>query len=108
MIIGFGIVVAGIAFYKFSEIQAMSAKFAGMGPPPEAITTAESTEEVWTQSLDVVGEFAPVQGVTLAAEAAGKISKIHFTSGAKVQAGDLLIEQDTTVRCDGARTTTTR
>jgi membrane fusion protein, multidrug efflux system len=97
MIIGFGIVVVGIAFYKYSEIKAMGAKFASMGPSPEAITTAQSTEEVWTQSLDVVGEFAPVQGVTLAAEAAGKISKIHFTSGAKVQEGDLLIEQDTTV-----------
>ena len=44
-----------------------------------------------------VGSLAAVQGVTLAAEAPGKIVAITFQAGSNVRAGDLLVRQDTSV-----------
>jgi membrane fusion protein (multidrug efflux system) len=45
--------------------------------------------------LTSVGSLSAVQGVTVSAEVAGKVVSIAFEPGTMVQAGDLLIQQDT-------------
>ncbi len=87
-------VILGIV--KFIQISAAMAQHAG-GPPPEAVTTMLVANAPWQKTIEAVGTLVPSQGVTLAAEEAGKVSKISFESGDQVEAGTILVELDTTV-----------
>lgn len=82
---------------KGLQIGALIAAGKSMVAPAEAVTTAVANEETWAPTLNAVGSFAAVQGVTLSAEVAGTVSKIAFESGSNVRAGDLLVELDTSV-----------
>ena len=91
------LLVAPMVAIKALQISALIAMGKTMVPPPEAVTTAEVREETWLPSLNAVGSFAAVQGVTLASEASGTVSRINFESGAEVAAGAVLVELDTSV-----------
>ena len=83
-----------IVFIKFSEIKTMQgAKFA---MPPTAVTSAIAAEQSWQPILSAVGSLTAVQGVTVAAQLDGNITKIAFEAGTTVKAGDLLVQQDVT------------
>lgn len=75
----------------------MGMKMAAFGPPPEAVTSAIVTEHPWQDQFEGVGSLDPTQGATLAAEESGRVSKINFESGTRVEAGAVLIELDTSV-----------
>ncbi len=96
LVIGIAVLaIFGLAFVKIRQFQAMGAKFANMGPPPEAVTTAKLESQRWPQSLRAVGTVQPIQGVTLAADLPGVVERIGFDSGALVKAGELLVQLDT-------------
>ncbi len=91
------LVIAGSLFFmKISQFKAMGAHGAAMVMPPTTVTAAPARQETWGDSLTAPGSLEAVQGVTVAAEVAGKVVKIAFDAGATVQAGDLLIQLDTT------------
>jgi membrane fusion protein (multidrug efflux system) len=48
----------------------------------------------WESRLTAVGSLKAVRGVTVTAELTGKVDRIAFSPGGKVDAGDLLIQQD--------------
>jgi membrane fusion protein (multidrug efflux system) len=93
----FAAIVGGLGFFKYQQIQAGIAMGAAFAPPPEAVTAAEVREEPWQDTLATVGEFVPVQGVTVAAEEEGKVTAILFESGNPVAQGDVLVRVDTAV-----------
>jgi membrane fusion protein, multidrug efflux system len=80
---------------KALQIQRMIEAGAQFAPPPETVTTAEVRQQNWEARLQAVGSLVAVQGVVVAAEQPGKVIRIAFAPGAKVQAGELLIVQDT-------------
>ncbi|MDX1268205.1 MAG: efflux RND transporter periplasmic adaptor subunit, partial [Oceanisphaera sp.] len=55
---------------------------------------AEVTEMNWETRLAAIGSLEAVQGVTVTAELTGKVVQIAFTSGALVETGELLVQQD--------------
>ena len=61
----------------------------------ESVSTADVKSETWQETLTSVGSLTAVQGVTVAAELDGKIAAVNFTAGASVNAGDVLVRQDT-------------
>jgi membrane fusion protein (multidrug efflux system) len=90
------LVVAGIlAGIKTLQINKMVDQSAGAHPPPEPVTTTEVAADSWETRLNAVGSLSAVQGVTVAAELPGKVTKIAFDPGMKVTAGELLVRQDT-------------
>ncbi len=91
------LVLGAIAGVKALQIRALIASGKSMTPPLEAVTTAVVRAETWETTLNAIGSFAAVQGVTLSAEVAGTVSKIDFESGASVAAGAVLVELDTSV-----------
>lgn len=93
----FGAVVGLLGFVKYQQIQAGMAAGAAFQPPPEAVTSAKAESTPWQDTFDTVGEFAPVQGVTVSAEEEGKVTAIHFESGTQVEAGAPLATLDTAV-----------
>jgi membrane fusion protein, multidrug efflux system len=88
------VLVAGLGFLKFEQIQA-AVKAHAFTPPPTAVTTIEAKPEQWASSLKSVGTAVAVQGVTVSADLPGIVDRITFDSGRPVHAGDVLVELDT-------------
>lgn len=85
------VLLAGIKALQIGTLIGQSANFA---PPPESITTAVATTQSWESVITSVGSFEAVRGVTLAAEAPGRVVQIDFDAGSSVKAGDVLLRQD--------------
>ena len=94
-VLGVVLVIAVLAGIKTLQIRAMIASGKQFVPPAETVTTAVVKSESWDTSLGSFGTLTAVQGVTVAAEVAGKVTKIAFEPGTVVRKGDLLIQQDT-------------
>jgi membrane fusion protein, multidrug efflux system len=89
------ILVGGLGFVKFRQIQTAVAQGASFQPPPEAVTTIVAKQEKWPATLNVIGTAAAVQGVTVSADLPGTVVRIAFDSGRAVNAGEILVELDT-------------
>jgi len=95
-VLGLIVLIGALAAIKALQIRAMIEQGKKAVPPPETVTTAEVRAESWETALTAVGSLTAVQGVTVAAELPGKVMKITFTPGDRVNGGDLLVSQDTT------------
>lgn len=84
--------LGGVKVLQFRQMAAAASTFA---PPPEAVTTAPTKTMTWRSVLTSVGSLQAVQGVTVAAELAGKVVHIAFKPGSVVRTGELLLRQDT-------------
>ena len=93
-VLGLIVVVGALVGTKVLQFSAMDAAKTSFVPPPETVTMAAVTEDIWENALVSTGSLAAVQGVTVAAEVPGKVDKINFDSGATVAAGDLLVQLD--------------
>jgi len=93
-ILGLVAIVGGIVFTFVSMIQTIKAAHAGMTMPATSVTTEVAKTAFWQPELVSIGSLSAVQGVTLSAQLDGTVTKIHFEAGAKVKAGDLLLEMD--------------
>ena len=89
------LLVAGLGFVKFQQIQTAIAQGAAFQPPPEAVTTIVAQQEEWPATLSAIGTLAAVQGVTVSADLSGTVDRILFDSGQAVAAGQVLAVLDT-------------
>lgn len=88
-------VFGAIFGYKFTQVRAAQARMAARKPIPAAVTTAPAMPEKWRSTLHAVGTLESFQGVTLRSEIEGRIVRVAFESGARVAAGEVLVEMDT-------------
>lgn len=93
--VGLLILISILGGIKGLQIGRMVAHGKNFSPPPEPVTTAPVRSETWETKLTSVGSLSAVQGVTITAELTGKIVNIAFEAGSKVNAGDLLVQQNT-------------
>ncbi len=94
-----GIVIVLVVLGGLAAVKTMQIKTLISMPPPvmqETIASAVVQTEKWPDTIPAVGSVNAAQGVTVAPEIAGTVSKIAFESGATVKQGDLLVELDTT------------
>jgi membrane fusion protein (multidrug efflux system) len=89
------VIVGSLAGIKALQIRALINANAEFAIPPETVSGAEVRQETWESTLDAVGSVAAVQGVELRAELAGTVREIAFESGATAEAGQLLVQLDT-------------
>ena len=89
------LLVAGLGFVKFKQIQTAVAQGAAFQPPPEAVTTIVALQEQWPATLSAIGTVAAVQGVTVSADLPGTVERIGFDSGKSVREGEVLALLDT-------------
>lgn len=88
------LLIGALAGTKFLQIRKMIDQGAQFRPPPETVTSTEALGADWETLLPAVGSLKAVQGMTVAAELPGRVTRIHFQSGAVVPKGTLLLEQD--------------
>ncbi len=91
-----GLVLMLLFFGGVKALQIVTMINAGkaMVPPPTTVTSAEVKQADWQPTLSAVGSVSPVQGATISAELAGRVSEINFDSGAQVQKGEPLLKLD--------------
>jgi membrane fusion protein (multidrug efflux system) len=89
------LVVAGLGFVKFRQIQSAIGQAAAFQPPPEAVTTIVARQDRWPAALSAIGTVAAVQGVVVSADLPGTVDRIAFDSGTFVHQGDVLVQLDT-------------
>src|SRR5512146_903316 len=94
MLLAMLLVVGGILGFKLFGRQMMNKALAAQRPPPAVVSTIAAREEAWQPALHAVGTFAPVEGVMLSCQLDGAVTRVAFDSGAVVQVGDLLVQQD--------------
>ncbi len=87
------LLIAGLGFMKFRQIQAATQMV--FQPPPEAVTTVIAKQASWPSTTKVIGTMEAVQGVIVSADLPGIVSKIGFESGQAVRKGQVLVELDT-------------
>jgi len=92
---GLAVVIVVLVIIKSLQIGAMIDQGKKSAPPPGTVTAAAVRAESWGTDLVSVGTLNAVQGVTVAAELAGKVVEIGFEAGTSVQRGDLMLRQDT-------------
>ena len=88
------LLIAALAYVKYSQIAAAIAEGANFKMPPTTVTTSTVKEQVWPRTFQAVGSLAAVRGATLGFEQSGRIAKIHFESGQQTTEGTVLIELD--------------
>ena len=89
------LIVGILAGIKVLQIRQMMGQGAQYTPPPVKVTATAVEKDTWETLLSAVGSLEAVQGVTVAADLAGKVTRVAFQSGDKVNKGDLLIQLDT-------------
>jgi len=94
-LLGLIIIIGVLAGIKFLQIRHMIDEGSKMVPPPETITATPARLQSWESILTATASVEAVQGVTIAAEQAGKVVKITFTAGEMVQKGAQLAQLDT-------------
>jgi membrane fusion protein (multidrug efflux system) len=95
MLIATGLIVGGLGFVKFKQIQTAVGQAASFQPPPEAVTTITAVEEQWPETLTAIGSVAAVQGVTVSADLPGTVERVGFEAGRSAREGDVLAVLDT-------------
>jgi membrane fusion protein (multidrug efflux system) len=88
------VMVAGIAFWKVTQVRAAIAQSKQFAPPPPAVATARVQPTRWQPTLRAVGSLRALNGVTVSTDLPGIVAAIEFQSGATVEAGQLLVRLD--------------
>ena len=89
------VIIGGLGFVKFQQIQAAIAQGASFQMPPEAVTTIVAQQIEWPATLSAIGSVAAVQGVVVSADLSGTVDRVAFDSGKAVRQGEVLVELDT-------------
>jgi membrane fusion protein (multidrug efflux system) len=95
MLVVMALLLGGLGFAKFRQVETAIAQGASFQLPPTAVTTVVAQKETWPSTLSVIGTAAAIEGVTVSADLPGTIDKIHFESGQWAHEGDILVELDT-------------
>ena len=93
-LVALGIILGGLGFVKYRQVEVAIAQGASFQMPATAVTTVVAKHETWPSTFTVIGTAAAIQGVTVSADLPGTIDKIHFESGQWVHEGDILVELD--------------
>ena len=88
------LVIVGLAFYKVKKIQAAIAFANSFPEPSESIEAFPVVLESYTPRIKITGEVIAPQRLELHNEISGTISKVGFSSGEAVEAGQTLLQLD--------------
>jgi multidrug efflux system membrane fusion protein len=94
IIVGGGLLALVVLLVGFNAFRSymIAQFFANNKPPPVAVTAAEAKSEVLPNLLTGIGDLAAVHQVDVTVDAAGRVTQIMFEPGARVKAGDPLIQ----------------
>ena len=87
-----GLLLGGLYGFNAYRNKMIAGFFANNKPPPAAISAVVATSELVPRYASGIGSLAAVHQVTVTPEVGGRITEIAFESGAKVKAGDKIVQ----------------
>lgn len=94
-ILGLLLIVGALGGVKALQIKDLIAAGASMQPPPTSVTAVTVERSDWETTIHSIGTLEASQGVVITADLPGRVSKLYFDGGERVEQGDLLLEQET-------------
>lgn len=88
------VVFAVLAGVKANQIVMMIESGEQFVPPPESVSTTLVERQSWSNYFAATGTVLADEGITISAEVSGKVKRISFKNGAYVEAGTVLLEQE--------------
>lgn len=85
---------AALGLYKYNEIQSAIARAEAYPEPAEAVEVYEVQAIEQRATLSVSGEVVAIRSATLQNELGGRIVAVGFAPGARVEAGQVLLQLD--------------
>ena len=93
-----GLFLGGVGYFNLVFKPQMIGEFVKtMVPPPATITAEAAKSEDWVDRLHSIGTLIAIQGIEVAPQVGGIVSKYFFDSGQDVAKGAKLIQLDTSV-----------
>lgn len=86
------VVVGGIVGFNLFKTKMITKAIRGGGIPPQTVSTIVAKESSWQPTVEALGTLQASEQAALSAEVSGLVTAIHFDSGAKVRAGQPLVE----------------
>lgn len=90
-------ILAGIKGAQIKTLIGFGEQMQKMGPPPEAVNAAPAERQSWERTLEAVATVVSSKGVAVSNDAPGVVTRLYFDSGARVKAGQPLVELDASV-----------
>ena len=87
-----GLVLGAVFGFEAFKSVMISKFFATLTNPPQTVSTIVAASQEWKSQLEAVGSVRAVNGANLSGQVSGIVAALHFTSGADVKKGDLLLE----------------
>jgi len=91
VLLALGLLFGGIFGWKYYQGQQ---KVGTRSMAPTVVSTQVVRQETWQPSLPAVGTIMPIRGVVISSELDGVVREMHFDSGQRVNANDLLVQFD--------------
>ena len=92
MLAAVGVLVVGVVGFNQFKAKMIAQAIKGQTAPPQSVATVVAVNSTWQAQLQALGTLRASQQSVLSTEAGGLVSAIHFSSGQRVKAGQLLIE----------------
>ncbi len=94
-VLGLLLIIGTLGGIKGFQIADLIAAGAAAAPPPTSVTSIDVEQAEWETTISAIGTLEASQGVMITADLPGRVSRLYFDGGELVQAGDLLLEQET-------------
>lgn len=91
MLICVGLLFFVIFGYQLFKAYMFKKYMSSQGAPVVTVSTMKAKLDPWQIKIRAAGSLRAVQGVNVTTELAGLVRTIHFTPGANVQKGELLV-----------------
>ncbi|MEZ8408170.1 efflux RND transporter periplasmic adaptor subunit [Vibrio splendidus] len=97
-----GVIVGSALFILLSFVfgfhyvkgEMIKEKVANFKLPAISVTTEKVNQDTWDKSLKVIGNIHSNQSIDVTSQMSGQVKEILFTSGQKVNKGDVLVKLD--------------
>jgi len=94
-LVGVALLVGSIVYVKLGQFTVLGEAAENMVMPPATVTAETISQAHWEQVIEATATVSAAQGVTVSAEAGGRVTRILFESDATVEEGQALLQLDT-------------
>ncbi|HOI67182.1 MAG TPA: efflux RND transporter periplasmic adaptor subunit [Thiomonas arsenitoxydans] len=92
MLIIAAVLIGGMVWFQHFKSTMIAKAIKGMSNPPQTVSTIVAQESSWQPTVEALGNLCASQQASLSPQIAGVVTAIHFRSGEKVRAGQVLAQ----------------
>ncbi|MYZ48204.1 efflux RND transporter periplasmic adaptor subunit [Propylenella binzhouense] len=89
-----GLVVGGLVGFNLFRAKMIGQFFASRPVPTVTVSAAEVRPMNWAPEIEAIGSLVAAQGVDVASQTAGVVTKVAFNANDQVEEGQLLVQID--------------